>query len=55
MCSCGGYLAVCGLGLGLIVPDMWYCGGESAVVAMVGGCGCDGSVYESLVCCEWEA
>ncbi len=49
MQSCGRYLVVYGRGLGRVVPDVWYCGGEGAVFAVVGGRGCDGSVYESVM------
>ncbi len=39
----------------MIVPDLWYVGGESVVVTVVGGSGCDIGIYEIAVCCGWEA
>ncbi len=34
---------------------MWDEGGESAVVTIGGGRGCDGGVYEIGMCYGWEA
>ena len=54
MRPCSGYWS-CGRSLGMIVSDLWYVGCESLVVIVVGGCGCDGGIYEIAVCCGWEA
>ncbi len=51
---CSGYWSS-GRSLGMIVPDLWYVGGESGVVTVVGGCGCDSDIYDIVVCCGWEA
>ncbi len=45
----------CGRSLGMIVPDLWYVGGESVVITVVGDCECDIDIYEVAVCCGWEA
>ncbi len=54
MHPCSGYWS-CGRSLGMNVPDLWYVGGESVVVTVVGGCGYDSDICEVEVCCGWEA
>ncbi len=56
MRPCGGYWDCGGHSMGNFVSDVvWYGGGESVVVAVVGGRGCDGGIDEPVVCCGWEA
>ncbi len=45
---CSGYWG-CGHSLGIVVSDLWYVGGASMVVTVVGGCGCGGGIYEIAV------
>ena len=45
----------CRRSLGMIVPDLWYVGGESVVVTVFGDCECDSDIYEVEVCCGLEA
>ncbi len=51
---CSGYWS-CGRNLGMIVPDLWYVGGESVVITVVGDGGCGSEIYEIAVCSGWEA
>ncbi len=39
----------CGRSLGMNVPNLWYVGGESVVVVVVGDCECDSGIYEVVV------
>ncbi len=41
--------------MGKVVSDVWYGSGEGMVVAVVGGCECDGGIFELMLCCGWEA
>ena len=55
VCSSGWYRGWCVWGLGWVFSNLWDRGCESAMVAVVGGRGCDGGVLKSVSFCRREA